>query len=303
MRRDSELAGTQIILVGRSRGESDLRQALDAGADSYLTKPFSISVLVREIGQVLSPLEGDPSALTELALAARREQMWLADRLAEREYQLEELVRQLFKAYEEERRRVAYDIHDGLAQLAVASQQALEQYRESARPRAAQRASLERALSLSRDTVREARHLIAGLRPVELDDLGLARAIDLEAELLREQGSTVVFEENLRAKRVPPALEIGLFRIAQEALRNIRKHANPSNVAVSLRLAKDRVRLLVEDDGPGFDTDRPAGGRSRGERVGLHGMRDRAQELSAVLSISSEPGHGTKVVVDAPLDP
>jgi signal transduction histidine kinase len=150
--------------------------------------------------------------------------------------------------------------------------------------------------------VREARHVIEGLRPTVLDDFGLAAALRLMVEELREEGWPVAYEENLGSRRLSPEAETGLYRVAQEAISNARKHAGVGEARLKLALGKRDVRLEVEDRGRGFDPRAPRRAGGPGERVGLAGMRERIGLLGGELTIISGIGRGTSVVAEVPLD-
>jgi PAS domain S-box-containing protein len=222
--------------------------------------------------------------------------------LAERERRLEALVRQLLLAEEEERRRVAYEIHDGLAQLAWAAQQHLEAFAAQYRAHNKQRRDeLGQALALASRTVREARRVIAGLRPAILDDFGLASAISFELQAQRADGWEVEFNDGLGSIRLDPSLETALLRVVQEALTNIRKHAHSKRVAVSLERRANLIYVEIRDWGRGF---RPAVAQAAvgpSEHVGLAGMQERTALINGRLTIRSRPGAGTRIQVLAPL--
>jgi signal transduction histidine kinase len=222
--------------------------------------------------------------------------------IAEREQRLQDLVRQLQVAQEEERRRVAYEIHDGLAQVAASAHQHLQTYADYHAPASPTgREALQRTVELVQRTVREARRLIAGLRPTALDDFGLGTAIRLEVEVLRGEGWQISYDEDLGDQRLPSTLETALFRVTQEALTNIRKHAGRSPVAVTLDQHEGSVRLSVRDWGRGFS---PHGASERprpGERVGLLSMQERVALLRGKCTVTSQPGQGTHVVAEVPL--
>jgi signal transduction histidine kinase len=236
----------------------------------------------------------------QAAAALERAQLYLE--AAERERRLEDLVRRLLLAQEEERRRVAYEVHDGLAQLAAAAQQHLEAFASRYRSASGQRRDeLGQALMLTGRTVREARRVIAGLRPTVLDDFGLAPAISFELQGLRADGWQVEYTDLLGPVRFEPTLETTLFRVAQEALANVRKHAQSTRVAVTLERRAETVRLEVRDWGRGF---RPALARSHSgpsERVGLAGIQERIALLRGRCSIHSRPGAGARISVEVPL--
>ncbi len=226
----------------------------------------------------------------------------LYEALAERERRLEQLVGKLLSAQEEERRRVAYEVHDGLAQTAAAAHQHLQAYAHSHKPGSRQaQEELGAILELVRRTVGDARRVIADLRPTELDDFGLAAAIRLQLDALRPLGWHAHLEENLGGERLPPMLETALLRVAQEALRNARKHSGTDRVHVKLERAATSVRLEVRDWGRGFEPHQVAVGSGPGERVGLAGMSERMRLLGSELRISSAPGEGTSVVAQVPV--
>jgi signal transduction histidine kinase len=221
--------------------------------------------------------------------------------LAERERRLGELIGKLIAAQEEDRRRVAYEVHDGLTQTAAAAHLYLQAFAEDHPPASATgRADLDRALGLVRKTVVEARHVIEGLRPAVLDDFGLATAIRLEVEQLRSEGWQVDYEDGLGDARLPAEIETVLFRVAQEALTNARKHARTTRARVTLARRGRTIRLEVRDFGCGFDPSSPTAS-GPGQRVGLTGMRERVALLGGELKIQSRPGAGTRAVAQVPL--
>jgi signal transduction histidine kinase len=222
--------------------------------------------------------------------------------IATRERRLQDLVRRLQVAQEEERRRVAYEIHDGLAQVAASAHQHLQTFADYHAPDSpGGREALGRTVELVQRTVREARRLIAGLRPTVLDDFGLATAIRLEVEALRGEGWQVTYAEDLGDRRLPSQIETALFRVAQEALTNVRKHAGRTRVAVSLGQHDDMIRLTVHDRGRGFGALGPQDRPRPGERVGLLSMHERVALLRGHCTVTSQPGEGTQVIAEVPL--
>lgn len=222
--------------------------------------------------------------------------------IIEREQQLQDLVRRLQVAQEEERRRVAYEIHDGLAQVAASAHQHLQTYADYHAPESSsEREALRRTVELVQRTVREARRVIAGLRPTALDDFGLATAIRLEVEALRGEGWQATFDERLGDRRLPSTTETALFRVAQEALTNVRKHAGPARVAVTLEEHEDVVRLEVRDWGRGIGAVGPRDVSRPGEHLGLIGMQERVGLLGGRCIVDSQPGAGTRVIAEVPL--
>jgi len=165
---------------------------------------------------------------------------------------------------------------------------------------------LDRVLELAQKTVVESRRVIENLRPTVLDDLGLSAAIRLLADELREEGWELAFEEEgFDQGRLPDKVETALYRVAQEALTNAKKHARTKRARLTLARRGGSVRLEVRDFGCGFDPERlrrrSGGGRRGGKRVGLTGMRERMALLGGALEVQSKPGEGTSVVAKVPL--
>jgi PAS domain S-box-containing protein len=219
--------------------------------------------------------------------------------LTERENQLRRLVGKLITAQEEERRRVAHDVHDGLAQTAAAAHQHLQAFARHNPPGSPRgQEELDETLQLVREVVGEARGVIHDLRPTVLDDFGLAAAIRLQVQMLRSEGLEVGLQEALGDERLPPEVETTLFRVAQEALTNVRKHARAAAVHVVLDRSGRAVRLMVRDEGRGFRPDEATRSNGPGERVGLSGMRERLSLLGGRFELQSEPGSGTTVTAE-----
>ena len=206
------------------------------------------------------------------------------------------------KLLEAEQHHVAYELHDGLAQVAASAHQHLQAFAGHYRPRSPQaRQELDRALELAQRSVREARRLIAGLRPTALDDFGLVAALRLEIEALRADGWTISYEETLGSERLPPIIETTLFRVAQEALTNVHKHAHTTRTHLALEHQDSAVRLEVRDWGDGFEPSAVLHEARPGEQIGLREMRERVEFLGGQLMISSQPGAGTLIVAKVPM--
>jgi PAS domain S-box-containing protein len=246
---------------------------------------------------ILESLTGQAASALENARLYRE--------LSEREQRLQELVGQLLRTQEEERRRVSYEVHDGLAQTAAAAHQHLQAFARFHSPDSPDgQELLKNSVDLAHRTVGEARRVIADLRPTALDDFGLHTALRLEVEKLAPEGSEggeIEYEGNVREEqRLPVAVETGLFRIAQEALTNARKHAGVSKIRLTLERIEDNVRLVVRDWGLGFDVG-SLSDSGPGERVGISSMQQRASILGGKFEIESNPEAGTAIVVEVPL--
>jgi signal transduction histidine kinase len=280
------------------------------GIRSILVVPLRARSRVIGSLAVFRSTEGHPYSLDDQILvqdladraALAVDNARLFEEIAERERRLQDLVGRLLVAQEKERRRVAYDVHDGLAQVAASAHQHLQAFafNHDELPPAA-REDLNRCLELARRTIREARRIIANLRPTTLDDFGLVAAIRLQVEELNSEGWQVTFSETLGERRVPPPVETALFRVAQESLTNVRKHARTTRVYIALELSKSDVRLEIRDWGLGFEKTDIEPGPDAGERVGIPGMRERIALLGGSCSVQSKPGHGTRVIASIPV--
>lgn len=224
----------------------------------------------------------------------------LNETLQQREKTLAELLRQVVNAQEAERQRIARELHDATGQSLTAVALGLHGVgRLMDSNGEAARLHLRELEQYATSALAELRHIIADLRPSQLDDLGLAAALQWYA---REFASHYAIRTNLSVRgdpyRLPPEYEMALFRIAQEGLTNVAKHAQASRVDVRLSYRAGRVCLIVVDDGRGFGqeplTDHEAG-------WGLRGIRERAALLGGRCTIRSAPGYGVQIRVCVPL--
>jgi signal transduction histidine kinase len=216
------------------------------------------------------------------------------------------LVGGLFAAQEEERRAVAYDLHDGLTQYVMAAHARLEAYRRARDAGRAERAAehFDAGLRYLKEAVVESRRLVNGLRALALDDLGLAGAVEqmVNEEKERAGWQDVEFVHNVAGRRFDRAVETAAFRVAQEALTNARKHAQTERVRVSLvaqekviggeRSGEETLTLEVRDWGKGFVPEEKTGDAGR---VGLVSMGERVRPLGGAYELRSAPGEGTVI--------
>ncbi len=200
----------------------------------------------------------------------------------------------------EERNRLAREIHDALAQGLTGIIVQLEAMERLAQRRPEQAlASLQRAKDLARRSLQEARRSVWGLRPRSLEDMTLTEALQARVEALREEAQVEASLGVSGTRRIlSPDVELNLFRIAQEALVNIQRHAQAKTVHVQFDFGNAHLRLVVEDDGVGLPT--TGEGSDDGRGLGLTGMRERAALLSGQMTVASQPGQGTRVEVIVP---
>ena len=205
------------------------------------------------------------------------------------------LLRRLLEIQEQERQLVSYDIHDGVCQYLAGAMMQLQAF-QHAHPECERAEAWQEGLRLLRSAVQESRRLIGGLRPPALDELGIVAAVESLIAEAREAVPEVELVATLPPHRLPPTLETGIFRIVQESLTNVRKHAGARKVRVDLAGTPTAVTIRVSDDGRGFD---PAAVPD--DRFGLEGIRQRCRLLGGEPRIASTPGGGTVVEVTLPV--
>jgi signal transduction histidine kinase len=205
-------------------------------------------------------------------------------------------LRGVVAAQEVERRRLARELHDETGQALTSILLGLRSLEDSLEREDSRKAAGElRELVVS--TLQDVRRLAVELRPKALDDFGLVPALERLTQAFAEQtGIRVDFEPTLGEKRLPTEVETSLYRIVQESLTNVVKHAQASRVSVLLTRRPGSVMAVVEDDGRGFDPE-----HARGEGYGIVGMRERVALLDGRLQIESAPDGGTTLAVEVPL--
>jgi signal transduction histidine kinase len=205
-------------------------------------------------------------------------------------------VRRVIEAQELERRRLARELHDETGQALTSILLGLKAIRSAATDEDAARAETD-VRELVVQALQDVRRLAVELRPSALDDFGLVAALERLATTFAERsGIPAAVESTLSEQRLPPELETVLYRLVQEALTNVVKHAGAERVSILVTQSDGGVRAVVEDDGQGFSP-----GEVRVDALGLVGMRERLALLGGTLSVESEPGAGTAVVADIPL--
>jgi signal transduction histidine kinase len=212
-----------------------------------------------------------------------------------------ELLRRLVTAQEEERRRISRELHDQTGQHLTALLLGLKTLNNSTgNGSTSLHKSLLQLQKLTERLVEEAHHLAWELRPAALDDLGLETAISNYVEKWSERNSlSLDFHSGLNKLRLPPPVETAVFRIVQEALTNVLKHAQATRVSVMLEYRYDELLVIVEDNGRGFQPEAPLKVKECGG-LGLVGINERVALVGGKLNIESEPGCGTTLAIRIP---
>jgi len=218
--------------------------------------------------------------------------------------QFRDASRQVFQIIEEERMRIARDMHDGPAQSManlVLQAEILERLLDrNPKQLVTELAEFKNSV---RNALEETRQLIFDLRPMTLDDLGLVPTL---RKFIKEYGDryglATRFNVVGQERRLPGNTEGVLFRIIQEALTNVHKHARAKMAEVTMNLQPSRVSVVIKDDGQGFDVARTEANLHKNKNLGLLSMRERAELEKGSIEIRSQPGRGTEVKVEVPLN-
>ena len=288
-----------------------------AGGRSYRTLGVPLRAQERTLGGLaLATLWQETSMRAEelnllnafaQQIATSVENAQLYGMLRQREGELEDLVRQFVNAQEGERQRIARELHDETGQKMTALAMglaAVEANLAGEDTRGA--ASLVRNLrGLADQAITELRKVMTNLRPSQLDDLGLVPTLRwyLREHAERHPGLRVELAADRLTRRLPSSAETVLFRVTQEALSNVVRHAYATLVTVTLTQERDSVCLEVKDDGVGFDSSAIGvpSPQARASGWGLVGMRERVALAGGEFAVQSQLGHGTRVTVEVPL--
>ena len=279
---------TEYLIVQRE--EQSLRQKRDdlERRLAQLSKTIEhANNLGRKVSIISSFLQDDFQEVNEMLKSAHEKQ---------------QIGLKIIEAQENERKRISREIHDGpaqsLANILVRSEIVDLAFRDGDTKQALlEMKSIRESI---RQALREVRRIIYDLRPMALDDLGLFPTIKKHISSVSEY-SNIDIELALHGeeRRLPPNYEVAVFRILQEGLQNAIKHANASLIKVRLELLQNRVSLIIEDNGIGFN---PEEINNKKDSYGLIGMKERVDLLEGEMTIKSEPNSGTKIIVSIPHD-
>ena len=288
LRADPVLQRVPVVVLTALTGRGIRVQSLHEGANDYVPKPFDEEELLARV-----------DAQIRLADLTQR----LGERVAEQTTELRLLASNLSSVQERERARIARDVHDALGQTLTGLRMQLASFERMIEGKDLDRARIgeglaeaERLLGAVHESVTQ---VIRDLRPGHLEAEGLATAIDVLAhDMGRHHGFTcecaVGFDEEL----IEPGRAVSIFRIVQEALTNIARHAHATAAWLAFEQTNESLTIRIRDDGSGFDPTAVSG-----DHFGLLGMRERARALGGALQIVSTPTEGTELTVTLPLVP
>jgi len=307
--------GESILLEDISRNPGVTLPALISaeGLKGFISVPLKAKDKVVGVMNIASHLAGkfaidDMYLLNSIAcqLGTAIEQAKLYTQLSEGRERYQMLLRQALNIQEQERKRIARELHDETSQQLTAltlNLQAVNEMIEMGSFKDAEiKEILKKAQSIAVHAGTEVSKLIRELRPTLLDTLGLPAAIHHLAEAnFNSQGINASTEFQGMERRLPAESELALFRIIQEAMSNILRHSGAKNATVKIECDADKCILHVEDDGKGFDVSEITSIDRRGRGAGLFGMKERVKLAGGICSIDSKPGKGTKITAKIPI--
>ena len=267
----------------------------------------------KQIVQPLQQLEAKSAALAWGDFDAIKKSVGGISEVRHLQMELEEMARKvqaaqeglhdyigaITSAQEEERNRLARELHDDTIQAVIALKQRVQLAHKSVKTENGHQA-LRELETLAEQTIENLRRLTRALRPIYLEDLGLVTALEmLGRETSQANHLDVEFHQSGQERRLPREVELALYRIAQEALNNVVRHARAKRAALSIAFDKE-IQLEVTDDGVGFSVPKSPTDFAPSGHFGLLGMRERADLIGARLEVESEAGRGTRLIVHVP---
>lgn len=270
-------------------------QAIDQRYDQKLIRKDGSEAMLELFTRVIKDDDGKPIAFQNIARDVTEERR-LRDNLR---FQIHKTL----MAQEEERKRIARELHDDAAQSILLLSRQLDIILSEGAGKIPKTAigELEHIQNIANETYKNLQRYARDLRPSILDQMGLTAALNWLAEELSKELS---IKTTVKADKLPPLpsqIELAMFRIAQEALSNIRKHAQASEVNIRVKLDSNKIKMTITDNGKGFLTSGLSGDLAREGKLGVLGMEERARLIGGDLQIKSKPGKGTTVFAETPI--
>ena len=211
-------------------------------------------------------------------------------------------LQQVTRAQEEERKRISRELHDEATQALVVLSRQLDSLASSGKGLSENsRLRLEELRQQTNNVMQGVRRLSQDLRPAALDRLGLVSALEwLASDVAEYSGIATKINTLGIERRLPEEVELVLFRITQEALRNVWRHSQATKAEITVEFDQNKIRITVSDNGKGFNLPKTIGDLARDGKLGLVGMQERAQLLGGTLTVQSQPGKGSSIAVEIP---
>jgi len=292
----------EVLISGSSFEDDRHTRCRELDPHSHIIVPLKSRD--RVLGVMFLYLRGEyqPGAAEKQLFASIGSQIGVAIENARLYENMRFYIRQTAKAQEDERKRIARELHDDTTQALIDLSRRLDNLatsREQLSETVIER--LEEFQELIDSILGGVRRFSRDLRPSVLDDLGLLPALEWLTHNLEGDGIKTELKVYGDRRRMPSEAELVLFRIVQEALNNVRRHSQASRVVTTVEFDEGRVRIIVDDNGQGFELPDRTGDLVAMGKLGLVGMHERAHLLDGTLTVRSEPGKGTTVTVEAPV--
>lgn len=305
LRADEKTRGIPVVLLSARAGEESRVEGMQAGADDYLVKPFSARELLARIGARLEIARLQKQAEAQLRSNKAELEQKVEERtqeLSKASHALRELSARILQAQDEERRRLARELHDGVGQLLAAASMEMANLIggiENWSPgRSGGAANLE---SLITQVNREIRTMSYLLYPPLLDEVGLKSALTEYVHGFEQRSRIAVsLDVSPNVTRLERDLELCLFRIVQECLTNVHRHSQSKTATIQISCDHGTLTLEIRDQGQGMSPDKLAQIQSKGSGVGIRGMRERVRHFGGEMAFRSD-NSGTTVSVVVPI--
>jgi signal transduction histidine kinase len=292
LRENPKHAEVPIILVTALDDRETRLRGLDSGADDFLSKPIDsleLEIRLNTLKQV---------ARYRHLIAERRKVDRIRQKLETQNKELQKLSAQVLEAHEAENRHLAMELHDEVGQMLTGLKMLLENGKGLDQPGQAE--VLNQGVVITDDLLHKVRELTLNLRPTVLDDFGLWSALDWLFQRVHKQTGLLIKHniDPLDERRFPRTIETACFRMVQESLTNIVRHANVHEATVIVDDKRQMLRISVLDSGTGFDMQKLPAGNS----VGVSGMRERVKLAGGKFNVHTSPGEGTLVSAEFRLE-
>lgn len=314
LKQEKETKIIPIVMLTALKEVEYRVKAWEMGADDFVSKPVEKTELRARIRSLLKvkayndhirdyqkKLEAEVTERTKKLRQEITERKKAEKRLLSKQKQLRSLASELSLAEERERRRIAVILHDSIGQTLALSKIKLGELRELSSSTDIS-AILEQIYKLIEEAIQETRSLTVELSPPVLYELGFEAAMEWLTEHVQDKyGILCDFISDRQPKPLDEDVRVILFQATRELMLNVVKHAKASNVKVSFCRIRNQVRIIVEDDGVGFDPVKIGMRANRARRFGLFSIRERLDYHSGNLQMESNPDQGTRVTIDVPL--
>jgi signal transduction histidine kinase len=305
LRAEEQTRAIPIILLSARAGEESRVEGMQAGADDYLIKPFSARELLARVSGRLEIARLQRERESQLKESRAELELRVQERtqeLVRASQELRELSARILQAQDEERRRIARELHDGAGQfLAALGMEAHNIASEGDRLSARAASSLRNIESLVAQMTADIRTMSHLLYPPLLDEVGLESALTEYVNGFAERsGVQVTLDLPAAIERLDRDCELSLFRIVQECLTNIHRHSGSKTASIRIIREEGALVLQVQDQGRGMPAERLSEIQSRGSGVGIRGMRERVLQLSGTMNIESDRS-GTRINMVIPI--